>query len=304
MSKNQPLKAIAGAPDKPLVVGDIEIPCYVLEDETRVLSQQGFLRAIGRARKARAGQGAQSQRVDNLPTFLSAHNLKPFISKALEGSTSPILFQVSGGKTIAYGYRAELLPEVCEVYLKARDAGMLAGNQLHIARQADILIRALATVGIIALVDEATGYQRIRAEKALADILEKFIAEELRPWTKTFPYEFYEHIFRLKGWPGPDGAKRPSVIGRYTNDIVYERLAYGVLDELKRLNPPVVPGRRKHKHFQWLTGDIGHPKLKEHLVGVLALMRAAPNWTAFMRMLERSYPRKDELPLPVPEDWR
>ena len=46
---NKPLKVIAGAPDRPLVIGDIEIPCYVLEDKTRVLSQRGFLKAIGRS---------------------------------------------------------------------------------------------------------------------------------------------------------------------------------------------------------------------------------------------------------------
>ena len=91
------------------------------------------------------------------------------------------------------------------------------------------------SIGIIGLVDEATGYQGIRAKRALATILEEFIAEELQPWTKTFPYEFYEEIFRLKGWPGPDGVKRPSVIGHYTNDIVYARLAPGVLDELKQM---------------------------------------------------------------------
>ena len=29
------LKVIAGEPDRPLVIGDIQIACYVLEDETR-----------------------------------------------------------------------------------------------------------------------------------------------------------------------------------------------------------------------------------------------------------------------------
>ena len=86
---------------------------------------------------------------------------------------------------------------------------MLA-SQLHIAAQA-ILIRGLATIGVIALVDEATGYQEIRARRALATILEKFIAEKLQPWTKTFPYEFYE-LYKLKGWSGPDGHKRTPLI--------------------------------------------------------------------------------------------
>ena len=87
------------------------------------------------------------------------------------------------------------------------------------------------------LVDEATGYQRIRTERALVTILEKFIAKELQPWTRTFPYEFYDQIFRLRGSPGPDGVKRPSIIGHYTNDFVYVRLAPGVLEELKRVTP-------------------------------------------------------------------
>ena len=102
--------------------------------------------------------------------------------------------------------------------------------RLH-AKRADILIRGLAIVGIIALVDEVTSYQRLREERALATILEKFIAKELQPWTRTFPYEFYNQIFRLKGWPGPEGTKRPVIIAQYTNDIVYERLAHGVLQE-------------------------------------------------------------------------
>jgi hypothetical protein len=35
-------KATHGAADHPLRIGDIEIPCYVLEDETRVLSLRGL----------------------------------------------------------------------------------------------------------------------------------------------------------------------------------------------------------------------------------------------------------------------
>ena len=231
---SKPLKVIAGAQDNPLVIGGVEIECYVLEDETRVLSRGGFQAALGRHRTSRKHQPDD---VVNLPAFLAAANLKPFISEDLVTASIPVSFQAPSRGPIAYGFRAELLPQVCEVYLKARDEGKLLPAQTHIAEKADILIRGLATVGVIALVDEVTGYQRIREERALATILEKFIAEELQPWTKTFPYEFYQQIFRLKGWDGPDGAKRPSIIGHYTNDIVYARLAPGVLEELKSRTP-------------------------------------------------------------------
>ena len=300
---SKPLKIVAGTPDRPLIVSDLEIQCYVLEDETRVLSQGGFLTAIGRSRTPKAGTGGMSN-VDGLPFFLGADQLKPFISNELTASTTPIIFRLTSGQR-ALGYNALLLPQVCEVYLRARNAGALLASQQHIAERAEILIRGLATVGIIALVDEATGYQQIRAERALATILEKFIAKELQPWTKTFPYEFYEQIFRLKGWPGPDGTKRPGVIAKYTNNIVYERLAPGVLEELQQRNPKRPTGGRRHRHHQWFTPDFGHPKLKEHLAATIALMRASTGWDQFTRMLQRAYPKVGttlDLPLDLPLD--
>ena len=284
-----PLKVIAGTPNHPLVISEIEISCYVLEDETRVLSQGGFLQAIGRSRTPKAG----TRGVDKDPSFLAAENLKPFIPSDFGVSTRPVLFQSVEGGGATFGYRAELLPRVCEVYLNARKAGALHPRQQHIAERAETLILGLATVGIIALVDEATGYERIRAERALATILERFIAKDLQPWTRTFPYTFYEQIFRLKGWGNPEGVRRPSVIGHYTNDFVYARIAPGVLDDLKRRNPTLPQGWRRDRHHQWFTPDIGHPMLKEHLEGVTALMRAAATWNGFKRALERAYPKID-----------
>lgn len=61
---------------------------------------------------------------------------------------------------------------------------------MHIASQAEILMRGFARVGIVALIDEVTGYQRDRKRDALAAILEKYIAKEMRPWLKTFQLEF------------------------------------------------------------------------------------------------------------------
>ena len=286
----KPLKVIAGAPDRPLKIGDIDIPCYVLEDETRVLSQGGFLQAIGRSRTPRAGTG---RGVDKLPVFLAPQNLKPFISNAVVMSTTPAVFQSPGCGEIAYGYPAELLPQVCEVYLQARDAEALLPSQKHIAVKAETLIRGFAHVGIIALVDEATGYQEIRVRNALATILEKFIAKQLHPWTKTFPYSFYEEICRLKGWPGWYAVKRPHVIADYTNDFVYSRIAPGVLREVQRLNP-INPktGERIVKHHQWFSEDHGHPRLKEHIAAVTALMRASANWSRFKTNLVRAFPAK------------
>ena len=195
----------------------------------------------------------------------------------------------TGGNAI--GYNANLLPQVCEVYLRARAASKLLPSQKHIAERAEILIRGLATVGVIALVDEATGYQRIREERALATILERWMTKEHERWTRTFPFDFYTEICRLKGWPGTHAIRWPSVIGKYTNDFVYDRLAPGLKDELQRVNPTLPDGGRRHKHHQWFTPEYGHPKLKEHLEGVMVLMRISSSWRAFRKNVDIAYPK-------------
>ena len=281
-------------------IGDTIIPCAVLEDGTRLLTQQGFLKAIGRSGKPAAGRGSV---VEKVAPFLALSNLKPFVSKELESSTFPVRFRTAKG-TRAYGYKADLLPKVCEVYLRARDENALLKSQLKFANACDILIRGLAHIGIIALVDEATGYQDYRSRQALQQILEKFISKELRKWIKTFPDEFYENLFRLRGWQyKPLSVKRPGVVGRDTEDIVYKRLAPAVLNELKRTTPRDEKGRLKYQYHRRLTEDIGHPKLREHIASVITLMRASASWQGFKRLLERAMPKYgDTYQIPYDED--
>lgn len=285
-----------------LEIASRQLSCAVLENGKRLFTQEGFLMAIGRSAKAKGGTGGLAL-VDGLPPFLAAANLKPFISMKLQESTTPIIFRApKGGR--AYGYDAELLPMVCEVYLKARDAGEILPTQSHIVDQCDLIMRGLAHVGIIALVDEATGYQEIRDRIALQKILEKYITDEWAKWTKTFPDEFYRELFRLKGlqYPVPDGRK-PLYVGHWTNNIVYSRLAPGVLKALRVRNPVTETGHRKRKHHQHLTRDLGHPVLTEHLSNVTFLMKTCRSWPEFERRLNRAIPKYgDTMPLDLGSD--
>jgi hypothetical protein len=186
------------------------------------------------------------------------------------------------------------------VILTANDEGALATGQKRTAREADILIRGLATVGIVALVDEATGYQEVRKRDALASILEAFVAKELQPWLKTFPNDFYKEMFRLRDLPYDGSVKRPQYFGNLTNEIVYSRLAPGVLEELKQVTPRDEEGRARHKYHQRLTQNVGYPKLREHLGSVVTLMKLSNGWDEFIAFLNRVHPRWDKT---VPMDF-
>lgn len=239
-------------------IGNREIPCSVLDNELRVFSTRGINRAMG-SKRTGAPETAKNG-APQLPSFLAAASLKPFISDDLMVRLiSPLQYRPKHGGRTAFGYEATLLPTICEVLLDADKAGELKANQKHLAEMADVMIRGFARVGVIALVDEATGYQEERARDELARILEAYILEEYRPWTKTFPDEFFRQIYRVHGWPyRPGNAKRTPFIGKLINKYVYEPLPPGVLDELRRLNPVTENGRRKRKHFQHLadTGNV------------------------------------------------
>jgi hypothetical protein len=293
-------EAICGSPDRPLRIGDIALQCYVLEDGTRVLSQGGFLEALGRHPKANVRKEGGEERV---PAILQGKAISPFISDEVLEKSRPIAFRTPSGNR-ASGYRADLLPLVCEVYLKANDVGALPKNQEHVAKQAEILVRGLAHTGIIALVDEATGYQELRAKDALARILELFVAKELQAWIRTFPDDYYRQMFRLRGLEFPrDSVRRPQYFGHLTNDMVYKRLAPGVLDELKRVTLRSEEGRPRHKYFQRLTSNLGYPKLREHLGSVVTLMKISRDWGDFDQKLNQIHPRYgDTLPLPFDFD--
>ncbi|MCH7536202.1 MAG: hypothetical protein IH948_10765, partial [Bacteroidetes bacterium] len=277
-------------------IGNKSLDCAVLEDGTRVLTMTAIFKAFNRPVRSKIYKG---DRVINMPSFLDAKNLQPFVSSDLKQLINPIEY-VSKNKKTVKGYDSTILPMLCDVYLDARRAKKLTKKQVPLADSAEILVRTLSKIGIIALVDEATGYQEIRDRQALQAILDKYLRKELAAWAKRFPDEFYQQIFRLRGWQWTGmTVKKPSSVGNYTKDLVYERLAPGIVQELETRNP-VVKGKkyRKNKHHQWLTEEVGHPALAQHLYGIIGMMRASTGWDQFYRLIQRAYPKKGEtLPL-------
>lgn len=286
-------RATHGSTDHPLKIGDITIACYVLDNDMRVLSQRGLQTGLGMS--ASGGSVPGEQRLVTLLASLAEkvnddNELSVRITSLAERLRNPIKFRMPSIGW-AFGYEATILADICDVILAARKAGLLQKQQERIADQAELLVRGFARVGIIALIDEATGYQKDRARDALAQILEAFVAKALQPWVQTFPAEYYQELFRLRGLAFPiSSVKRPQYFGVLTNDIVYKRLAPGVLEELRRVTPRNEDGRPRAKYFQSLTSNLGYPKLREHIGKVIAIMQLSDNYADFKMKLERLLP--------------
>jgi hypothetical protein len=275
-------------------IGDMRFPCSVLSDGTRILTQSDFMEGMGMYYSGWVAQSkAKNESSADTPHFLAFKSLEPFIDKHLGDLQSIVVkYRTKDRNRLAHGIKAEIIPKICEVWLDAERHGKLGARQKKIAEKADVLIRALAHVGIVALVDAATGYEKIRDRDELNRILEAYIAKELLPWTKRFPDEYWKEICRLRGWKfdplnPPEG---PRFIGKIVNYTVYDKLPGDIRKVLREKNPVVNNGRRRHKHFQFLTEDIGNPHLEKQIISVTTLMRIAPNWKVFEMLFEKAFP--------------
>ncbi len=259
-----------------LKLGQLEIPCFVLENKKRVISQREVVNVLSGDRKG------------NLDRYMNASGVRDFMpTKFLDRplSKSTIVFTV-GGAT-AHGYEAEDIVDICDAYLKARDAKKLALSQLHLAVQAEIFIRSCAKVGIVALIDEATGYQAVRDADDLQVKIQAYIAKELSDWTKTFPQEFFDQLYRLEGRPIPSPPKPfPLRFGKYVMNFVYDTLDPDVADWLRKNNPQ--PQGTKH-HHQWMTRPFGHPRLERHIMSVLGIEKASTSIENCRENLARAF---------------
>ena len=280
--KNYPTSECEGS----IPLSNNKLSCAVLKtgrNVIRVFSMRQTVAAIG-------GSGGATF-ADGLPSFLRAQNIQEHVNGELRDMmTNTIKYIPKTGGKPAFGIKAEVLPLICDVYITALTEGKLNESQKRIAKRCQELQLAFAKTGIIALVDEATGYQDKRAKDALAKILEKYLALEPNSWTHTFPVDFYREIYRLEGWKWTElenGKKppTPSVVGHYTNNYIYERLAPGVLTELRIKNP-----ERAIRHHQWFNSEYGHPKLAAHIEAVVALMKAAKSKDEFIKFLNKAYP--------------
>jgi hypothetical protein len=262
----------------PVKIFDTELDCYILPDGTAVLSKGKMMKAIGRAWKG-------ASRTDR-PNFIGAVNLQPFIRPELEEKLKGIEFY-DGGKLIS-GYHADILPLVCNVYLEAREAKVLTDSQLPIAQKCEILIRSFARVGIVALIYEQLGFEKYKHPDALRLLVESYLAEEIRKWSKEFPDELFFQMDRIYGNIRTTSRNRPQYYAKFIRKYIYEPLEQGlVLDELDRRNPVNEKGIRPVRFHQLMNDEKGLRVLRSMIWQVIAVLKTSAN----KRKFENSYAR-------------
>lgn len=270
--------------------------CAVLDGEVRVISGTELMRGLGIYRSGALSTRRSDADELHFPLYLAHKNLRPFVledEKLVEALRHPLRYRAEG-QSVADGLPGHVLRRILSVWLRARTSGVLGASQVIIAEKAQHLLEALADVALDALIDEATGYQKQRASDALQKLLMAYVRPEFRPYATKYPTSFYQEIYRVMGWPyDASTSARTAYVGKLTNKLIYDQMPPGVLDEMRKRNPvDPVTKRRKRKHFQLLTDQVGDPHLDRQIASVITLLRASPagQWKFFEMLFNNAYP--------------
>lgn len=276
-----------------MAIGSLILDCYVLEDGRRVFHKRGMARALGLKSeggnafmKTMSGKGLGSE----LPIRLREKINNPINFKPLT-------------QDLAHGYEADVLNEVAKVVAGAAERGKLTKRQQALAIQAEILLTAFAKVGVVALIDEATGYQQIRDPSALRILVQQYIEQEKREWEKQFPDSYYDDLNRIYGSKrltqtstGSVIQNRPQHFAKFTRSYVYHPLENGaVLEELDRINPKIDgKSSRKDRFHQHLSLGYGIEKLKRQIQEVQTLMAVSDTVNGFKKLFQKRFPQRGD----------
>lgn len=267
-------------------LGGGPIDVYVLDTGDRVISFRSATKAI------------TGQDTGNLGEYIGVSGLKGFVNSDLVlGET--VDFHIPGTQLRGRGITAEQFEAILSGYVRADGAGALkTDRQREIAKACAVLSTAFLRIGIVAQIDEATGYQYERAQDALQIKLKAYIADELRPWEKTFPDELWEMFGRLTHWKGPIHS-RPKWWGHLVNELIYEALDKDIAEYLRKNKPKPFHGENYH---QWMSEDIGLKALISHIYKIIGMGEGCEDMRELRDKVAKRYGRERvQLTLSLPK---
>ncbi|HVZ35878.1 MAG TPA: P63C domain-containing protein [Polyangiaceae bacterium] len=256
-----------------LEIGEVKMACHVLNDGRRVLAQREMVNVLSPGRDS----GNLQAYIDSIPGDFKALNL----------GANFVKFRVPQTQFLSHGYQATFLIDICSAYLDARESRLLKRSQLGLARRAEVVMRACAKVGIEALVDEATGYDKFKKKREYQLKLQAFIAEDMQEWVKTFPDDFWIELARLEGIHYSP-RHRPIRWGKYVMAFVYDAIDKDVGRKLRQINPSP---ERGSNHHQWLAA-YGKDRIQMQLGADIAIMKLCKNMDEFRAKFAHVFKRQ------------
>src|ERR1017187_84372 len=267
-------------------IGSVQIECYVLDNLKRVIHKRGMAKALG----------MKSEGGNVFMRAMGRKGLGSVIGEELRSKLdNPLIFKTLTAD-LGHGYDATILIDICDAIIEAAKTDKLGPNQEDLAKQAEIIIPASAKLGIVALVDDATGFIADKRREQYKELFREFIREEIKLYDEPqFPDQLFDVIYKIYGLPRKsDTQNHPQFFGKFIRKYIYEPLANSngaILEMLDEKNPVVyVNGGRRYKMYNFLSDVVGMPKLKAHFWQVIGIGNSVKNKAQFERSFYTAFP--------------
>ncbi len=271
-----------------MIIANKSIACAVLNNGKRIITQTALFDIFNRTRKG-------EKRINGLPSIITAKNLLPLVSEELRQKSIPINYYQQN-KKITNGYDAQLIPMICDLYIKANSMKVLHESQEKILLQINILTLELKKIDINSLIDEATGYLYDTQNNEFQELLKPYIKDVFLKWQERFPKEYYQELYKLYALDfDANTTKNPEYLARFTNIYIYNHLPLEIMEEVKTKTPIEHKGYRTKKHHQFLTGDIGIPYLEKHVAKIITIMQLSSNPEEFKINFNKVFNKNHQL---------
>lgn len=261
-----------------------DLPCYVLSDGQRVFRLSNLTKAL---RDKEHGKFGNYLAASNIVKYLP-ERLRPLTDENHDRTPQGVMEFEFDGK-IEKGYNSEDFMDVCSAFVTANlNNEKLSEAQQEIVKNANKFILATAKIGIVALIDEATGYQAERNSKELQLKMKYFLVDDMnkaREWEKTFPDELWYEFGRLTNWKG-SLKLRPKYWSKLVNALIYRLLDKDIAEFLKNNKPPKYTGQ---KYFQWLNEGYGIKELTQHMWQIIGMAKACKDLEELRVLAEKQF---------------
>lgn len=256
-----------------IAIGGVEVNFYILDDGSRVADLSA----------AEASLGFSTDVLASIPGVLE------IVPSAVHSMTrTNMLFREREDTEPRPCVLADVLIHLCSATLAVRRTGNLQPDKRMYATLAELLLADVAIRASRLFVDAITG----SVLPSQDNLGENVLTTVTQPYMKTFPTEFYDELYRLRGLGAVEHyGRHPGYIGTLTSNIVYKRFAPGAIEALKDNSPrDSKSGRHKRKLFQMLAPEQQIKLQDEYLPTVIDLMRSSETFDEFIGKLDERFP--------------
>jgi hypothetical protein len=266
-----------------ITLNNTELKVGILENGKKVVYRSSIYKLFNKTKRGRVRKDLKSKK---RLTFVNTELLKKYIDDNLDNTLKTIKFKSERGKIIE-AYDADAIPNIANLYINTEKKIKLPPNQASLIEPSKQIINSLSGRDIKLIITEELNYSFTTEIRVLLKTLKPQFEPTIYNWLQVFPVSFFHQLYRLNNWEfiETEIISRPSILTKWINNLVFERLPEDVLNDLNNTKPKL---KLIKSSDQLITENIGNSHLKGQINQVMTMFLISSNmkemWLNFKKV--------------------